>query len=289
MANSWFLKQGGRDFGPFTDDQFKQLAVQGKIAPTDQVFNAARQQWTQASQIPGLLGFKTAPQFPSSAPSHSNFGNHQRVAIPKKKSVLPIVAIGIAAVLLAGGVGAFMAMKNNAAPVIPPATAAKQPPAPTITPGFRTQLIRYLEIAGELEASTSQGMSKQDLYQHLAKVKATYSVLEPMWPADFKPEAKKMNSDAIKGWGLTLRYWDNCGEMKLGDIPSADTPNASGNNGYSEYMSYAGDKLETKVWTDGDVQLKYIYPSRQNVRVLMTVASSHFSDAKSQLVTALAE
>lgn len=55
MTNPWFVRRGGKDSGPFSEIQFKQLAHQGKIVPADQVFNGSTQQWMQAGQIPGLF------------------------------------------------------------------------------------------------------------------------------------------------------------------------------------------------------------------------------------------
>lgn len=55
MTATWFLKKNGADFGPYTDQQIKQLADQGQIAPTDLVYWGAAQQWLPASQIAGLL------------------------------------------------------------------------------------------------------------------------------------------------------------------------------------------------------------------------------------------
>ena len=55
MTPHWFLKKNGTDFGPYTDQQIKQLADQGQIAPTDLVYWGATQQWLPADQVAGLL------------------------------------------------------------------------------------------------------------------------------------------------------------------------------------------------------------------------------------------
>jgi hypothetical protein len=72
MTATWFLKKNGADFGPYTDQQIKQLADQGQIAPTDLVFWGAAQQWLPAYQIAGLLpeagGYVASPSSESPPP-----------------------------------------------------------------------------------------------------------------------------------------------------------------------------------------------------------------------------
>ncbi|MBN8625977.1 MAG: DUF4339 domain-containing protein [Planctomycetes bacterium] len=133
MSANWFIRQQGKDFGPFTDEQLRQLAGQGKIAPADQVFNSARQQWMQAVQVAGLFNsspviptasFPTAPQFPTAMPAQSNFGNFGSTVStyrspPQKKSGFPVVGI-VAGIVIVGivGTGVFLVLKNEKSPTV---------------------------------------------------------------------------------------------------------------------------------------------------------------------------
>lgn len=103
MAANWVVKQGGKDFGPYTDEQLKQLANRGQVGPSDQIFNVMKQQWLPAYQIRGLLPAATAniaspPMPPPSNPQQVYVGNalsgDQRPARRNNSKVLAFIGIG---------------------------------------------------------------------------------------------------------------------------------------------------------------------------------------------------
>lgn len=137
MANSWFVKQGGKDFGPYTDDQIRLLASQGKLTPTDQVFNAMSQRWTQANQIPGLFGFAPAPQYQSFPSPNPNIVAQSSVSYrppAAKKSNTPLIAIGIIGTLVAVGIGAMFALRTPASPPAPKGDSSATAPSKEANP-----------------------------------------------------------------------------------------------------------------------------------------------------------
>jgi hypothetical protein len=63
MASEWFVRGGGKVYGPLDPAKLKQLAADGKIGPQTEVAKAATGPWHPASKVGGL--------FPDAAPSAS--------------------------------------------------------------------------------------------------------------------------------------------------------------------------------------------------------------------------
>jgi hypothetical protein len=51
----WYAHQQGRQVGPLTQAQLKQLADTGKLLPTDLVTTVGAKEWVPAQQIAGLF------------------------------------------------------------------------------------------------------------------------------------------------------------------------------------------------------------------------------------------
>ena len=51
----WYYGHNGQQFGPFTDEQLKQLADSGQLQSTDVVWKKGMAQWVKASQLKGLF------------------------------------------------------------------------------------------------------------------------------------------------------------------------------------------------------------------------------------------
>jgi hypothetical protein len=55
MSGGWYYAKGGRRFGPFTAEQFRQLAASGLLSPADMAWNDRTQQWLSAGAVEGLF------------------------------------------------------------------------------------------------------------------------------------------------------------------------------------------------------------------------------------------
>lgn len=66
MAAQWYYEQGGEPIGPISGAELKQLAADGQLSPTDQVWKEGLADWTEASQVKGLFSPLTPlrPQCP---------------------------------------------------------------------------------------------------------------------------------------------------------------------------------------------------------------------------------
>ena len=51
---------------------------------------------------------------------------------------------------------------------------------------FRDQMMKFLESAGELDASSGQGVNFIALEQQLAKTKSSYELVAATWPEGFE-------------------------------------------------------------------------------------------------------
>jgi hypothetical protein len=53
--STWYLARGKQKYGPYSTEQLRQFAAEGKIAPTDMLLQAGVQKWTLASSVQGLF------------------------------------------------------------------------------------------------------------------------------------------------------------------------------------------------------------------------------------------
>ncbi len=63
MAEQWYLARDDQQFGPYTLEQMKEFAREGRLLPQDLVWNEGLSEWVAASKIPELFGEtkRTAP------------------------------------------------------------------------------------------------------------------------------------------------------------------------------------------------------------------------------------
>ena len=55
MATQWYVQQDGQDSGPMTSRELKELAVSGRLRPTDRVRKEGMEKWVSAGNVKGLL------------------------------------------------------------------------------------------------------------------------------------------------------------------------------------------------------------------------------------------
>lgn len=111
MANTWFVIRGGKETGPYSGQQLREMAAGGDLRPDDLVRRDDMSAARPARMVKGLFpaeGKATRPSGPgrpaADPPAHSP-------ASKKRLVILSVVAAGL--VLLCGGVGALFVVFSN--------------------------------------------------------------------------------------------------------------------------------------------------------------------------------
>lgn len=60
MSDGWYLTRNGQQYGPYSSEQFRRFAAEGRLTPNDLVASVGGQQWLPASAVPELV-FSAAP------------------------------------------------------------------------------------------------------------------------------------------------------------------------------------------------------------------------------------
>ena len=55
MKDQWYCGVDGQQYGPYTWEQLRAMAAEGRIVPETYIRREIDQQWRSATQIPGLL------------------------------------------------------------------------------------------------------------------------------------------------------------------------------------------------------------------------------------------
>jgi hypothetical protein len=64
----WYIANGGRQEGPYSDEQLRALIASGKVGADTLVWSTGMENWTKAAAIPGLIGSgQRPPPIPASA------------------------------------------------------------------------------------------------------------------------------------------------------------------------------------------------------------------------------
>lgn len=108
MSLDWFIVRDGKESGPFSAAQLKQLAATGALQPDEKVRRGDMQAATKASAIKGL--FTATPASTAASPPHSTTAATppagQKAAGPSKRTAIIASAAGGAFLLLCcGGLG----------------------------------------------------------------------------------------------------------------------------------------------------------------------------------------
>jgi hypothetical protein len=79
MMEGWYWSRGGQQLGPYSWEQLCQFAREGRIQPADQIWHVGWDNWSAASQVPGLFGIvRTAPDRSSA----KRTTKHARLTLP---------------------------------------------------------------------------------------------------------------------------------------------------------------------------------------------------------------
>jgi hypothetical protein len=60
MTNQWYLARSGQQYGPYSLEQLRQFAAEGRLMPNDMIAGVGEQQWRPAETTPGLV-FRVQP------------------------------------------------------------------------------------------------------------------------------------------------------------------------------------------------------------------------------------
>ena len=88
-----------------------------------------------------------------------------------------------------------------------PSTGNTTTKSESIPQEFKSSLLQFLELAGELNASTEAGVTRRDFSAGYAKVKSKSEILFAQWPAAFQPQAKDEIEKAMHGYELAIELW----------------------------------------------------------------------------------
>lgn len=88
MAQQWYCRISGKQYGPLSPKQLKQLAVQGKLKPDDGVRRESDKQWAPANKVKGLFSegpeSKEAAATPRTASAAAETSPPKSTSKPKK-------------------------------------------------------------------------------------------------------------------------------------------------------------------------------------------------------------
>ena len=68
MAVEWYYGHDGKEIGPVSSAELKELAAAGRLHPTDFVWKEGMAQWMEASRISGLFDGGSSPRADQSGP-----------------------------------------------------------------------------------------------------------------------------------------------------------------------------------------------------------------------------
>ncbi|MCS6850854.1 MAG: DUF4339 domain-containing protein [Gemmataceae bacterium] len=128
MAGNWFVQSHGRQMGPLTAAQLRQLARSGKLRPTDMVRRDGQAKWVAVTAVPGLL--EAASGVPAATPA-AGTPSSPAVHRPSRPWLVP-VAVG-AAVLVVAAIGFWTVgkwLRGKRVEVVAAAPGAVLPPTP---------------------------------------------------------------------------------------------------------------------------------------------------------------
>lgn len=68
MADTWFVGRAGERSGPFTTQSLRDMAADGRLAPTDLVWREGMSAWAPAASVPGLFASSRSASSPNDNP-----------------------------------------------------------------------------------------------------------------------------------------------------------------------------------------------------------------------------
>lgn len=166
------------------------------------------------------------------------------------------------------------------------AYSATQTATPLLSPLFVSQTNTFLDKASSLNSRTGTGITYAEMRELVGDAHGSFDNLKSMYPAIISKEPLEKFEAAFLGWQLTLDLWD----MKINELDNPVEPDI---NGYLDYLGYAEKYLVIDTHPSdfivGSYRGKKFIPFDENIGILMAVASDHFEEGRSQMLTILGQ
>jgi hypothetical protein len=115
MAHEWFVINNGKETGPYTAQQLREMATTGKVTQEALVRRNDMQAPRKASTIKGLFGTVEVAPARSSRPSEVEAAPSNQKETPSKKPLIIASIVGGAFMLLCGGTCGLMGLLGHKA------------------------------------------------------------------------------------------------------------------------------------------------------------------------------
>jgi hypothetical protein len=188
MASQWIVSLDGKELGPLTSEELKDLAQAGHVQPTDFVRRSDKTNWVQANQIKGLFptGTVVPPPVPPPLPTHSVAPQVPKVQTTNWKQIVAgIVAVGFVLNGMVRGCSESRAPKQGPVPsVANPANAAapiSQPSPPIRADDEILTAAFYPVIPG-----TVQHMTQTNPIKNAGKIQSSNIYMHMMGTIEFR-------------------------------------------------------------------------------------------------------
>lgn len=90
MANTWFVRSGGKVFGPFDTGKLKQLAAAGQVSTDSEIARSHAGPWFAAKTIQGLFDALPPAEAPKPTPRPPVAPPPVRVAPAPEEQIAPV-------------------------------------------------------------------------------------------------------------------------------------------------------------------------------------------------------
>ena len=118
MSAQWHLSRDGQQHGPYTWDQIREFALEGRLSGGDMLWSPELSGWTEASRVPGL-SMSNAGTGGAGAHGHARGQASSGSKSGSGKLVLFALAAGLfLSVVTVGGLAGLMALLDDGGPSV---------------------------------------------------------------------------------------------------------------------------------------------------------------------------
>ena len=149
---------------------------------------------------------------------------------------------------------------------------------------FKSQLMQYLKDASKLSTSVTDGITLVDLNEQLQELKGSHELLSSLWPENFSLSSREKLEKSQEAYKLAYKLF-------RGKTLNYDEPTEPSTNGFQDFEnSILADALIFQKYTNSIVSeyngKKYV-PFDGNIELLLTLGSSFFEAARTELIEEL--
>lgn len=274
----YLIHDSEKQTGPYTLEQLQNMWVIGAVNLETLYWAKGMKEWQKLRNIVTILQPTTPSQVSHAVLTpEKHAGSTPQSSQRSSKNIVRVLFAGTVVIACLTALGIWISKTGRHTPI-----ASVQQLSDT----FRQLLDKFLTDASRLNSLSSQGTSYQSFGDQLATTVASFELLAPAWPADYQSDAKHEVKLAVEGWGLLYQLWGRqFKEFKAWKYD--DKSDASlGSQTVGILESYAPGRI-VYVPKDGQypmTEANYHYLIQSNVRVLLGVASEHFTTARALLL-----